>query len=167
MSPRPHQASLAADGTWTCDCGETGAGKDSRDAHQAAKAKAAFRRLDDGHAFAAIVIGTRSKLEQAAVQTLGHRWYRNPGLRRYMLPFYDGYGTLTAVLDWENLAYAVAAGRFNDEGIPDDEVLTRLQIALALVGTYEIKLPLLQQLRNQDARRTVREALVALLHEDA
>jgi hypothetical protein len=164
--PRTHQARLADDGTWKCDCGDTGTGKESRDAHQAAKAKAALRRLDDGHAFALIVIGTRGKLEQAAVQTLGHRWYRDPGLRRYMLPFYDGYGVLAGVLDWENLAYAVAAGRFNDVGVPDDEVLTRIQIALALVGAYEIKLPFLRQLRNQDARRTVREALAELLHQD-
>lgn len=167
--PRTHQASLAADGAWKCDCGVTGAGKDARDAHQAAAAKSALRRLDDGHAFSLVVIGTRSKLERAAVQMLGHRWYRDPGLRRYMLPYYDGYGCLTAVLDWDKLARAVAAGRFADGGEPDGEqqALLRMQVALSFVGAYELTLSSLRQLRDQDARRTAREALAELLHEDA
>lgn len=156
--PRPHYARMQADDTWECSCGQVGVGREARDAHKVEKAKAALRRLDDTQAWSVVVISTRTRLERSAVRMLGTRAYRDSRLRPYMQGTYDGYGVLAAHLSWEDLAYAVAAGRF-----PDDELLLPLRIALSLMGVYDMKLIELEQLWDDDDRANAREILLALL----
>jgi hypothetical protein len=158
---RTHQAELGADQAWKCHCGRLGVGDKARVEHLAAAAKAQLGRLDTGRAWALVTLSTRSRHERHAVRMLGHRWFRDPGLRPYLRPFYDGLGDLAIVVDWDDLAYALTTSRFADH-----EALLPMQVAASLMGVYEMKLWSLTRLHDRDDRANAREVFAEILRED-
>ncbi len=149
---------------WTCLCGWDGVRQTAAGIHLAGKAKAAFARLDDAHAFAtAMVSHSRSALvrDPAANSTAislvysTRHWYANPQLRRLMLPSYDSWGCLAALLDWPAVAAGLEADSFAGE--PTDLLILRIACSLAGV-VVPLRLSDLLWLGEGDARH-VREAL--------
>ncbi len=149
------------DGAWKCSCGSTGPDADAAGEHLQVKAQAAFARLSDADAFARAWGSTLDK-DAWSVIGLARPWYGHPGLRRHMLPFYDGFGCLTARINWTAVAGDVVAGRLTG----DREELLVLRIAVSLAGVpIPLNLGDLWQLPI-DSMRRVRDVLMHHLRPD-
>lgn len=150
-----------SDKPWECTCGSFGQGEVAALQHLAVKAKQAWRRLDNMKALAAAVVSSGPKAEHDALGLLylTPAWTSHDGIRRRLTPFYEGWGTLSASMNWEALAHDVTIGRITGEFTD----LLILRIAIAVAGTpILIELSGLWRLSPDEARR-VREVLTALL----
>jgi hypothetical protein len=154
---------VADNDAWECSCGQTGTGPADREHHKQVKASAALKRLNQVEVWSTVVVtaGVSGRRERNAIQMIGMRGYHSDRLRPFIHGTYDGYGVLSAFLDWDGIAAAVAAGRF-----PDDEALLPLRIALSLLGKHPINLGELERLWNDDDRANAREILAGLLPAD-
>lgn len=159
--PANHRYPLWTDnataGTWTCDCGATGEDQATAEEHLRTKAKAAFKRLDDQTAFitAALTESKRGNTEALGLLTFTRRWHHNPALRRHMTPFYDGWGLLSAALDWTAVAADLADGTITG----DASDLLVLRVAISLAGVeVPLRLSDLPKLPHPTIRH-VRDAL--------
>jgi hypothetical protein len=155
---------LPPTGPWKCECGATGDGQDSAERHLTEKAKAAWKRLDDMHAWAAALVSVGPHDDVDAIRLLSstRHWFGHPGLRRYLSPFYDQWGTLSAVMDWPAAVGDLEAGKLTGE--ETDLLVFRIAASLAGVAV-PLKLSQLWRLPDDDTR-TVRKALLKQLQID-
>lgn len=131
-APGARAYSRTGDGPWVCDCGEKGDGLPAAQEHQRVKAKAAFKRLSDAEAFVTVSVSRGGDLDQSAAMLLlqvSRSWYGSPLLRKYMIPYYGAWGSLSARLDWLAVSDALGDGSLTAE--PDDEVVLRFAVAIA------------------------------------
>lgn len=149
---------------WRCSCATTLNTEAAAAEHLRVKAKAAFSRLDDGHAMATLVVSDAGVDARNATELVHatRGWYAHPQLRRRMVPFYDSWGCLAARLDWEALAGDLEAGTITAE--PADLLILRIAVSLAGVQ-IPIRLTNLGWLGDQDIRN-VRAAIGKLLAVD-
>jgi len=150
-------------GPWVCDCGEKGEGLPAAQEHQQVKAKAAFKRLSIDEAFTLAWVSSRDPDQGAAMLLLTVSrapWRRSPLLLKYMIPYYNWAGTLSARLDWLAVSDALGNGKITAE--PGDELVLRFAVAIAGVPV-SIRLSDLRRLPEREAS-VVRDVLVRWLH---
>lgn len=153
-----------APGAWACECGATGDGQRAAETHLSTKARVAFGRMDDGTAFATAAVSSANSDTRNALflLTMCRAWNGNPQLRRHLQPYYDGYGTISALLNWPGVAADLEAGRIDGE--PSDLLVLRIAVSLAGVP-ITIQLSNLWQLPQDDVRH-VRDVLLKNLRVD-